>query len=314
MKKALLFIAASVILLTSGMAAAADFVNIATGPTGGTYYPVGAAMAAIWTEHIAGIKASAQSTGGTMNNIQLLGDREAEVAFADGLYFDAYTGVKNYQGRPQVYLRSMVSLYPEAVHLLAARGSGIKSIGDLKGKRVSIGAVGGSTMLTAHQLIRLAGLDPQKDIISENLGHADTVAAFSDKRIDASVTIGAIGIASVIETTTLGIVEIIDIPEDIVKKICEETPYFAPLTLAAGTYKGQDKPVKTFCSPNILAVHEKVDAELVYRMTKTLFENKADLISVSARMDSMKPEAVSTVRIPLHPGAERYYKELGLIR
>jgi TRAP transporter TAXI family solute receptor len=295
-------------------AEAADFVNIATGPTGGTYYPVGAAMAAIWTDHIEGVKASAQSTGGTMNNIQLLADGEAEAAFADGLYFDAYNGHKNYEGKPQTFLRSMVSLYPEAIHLLVAKGSGIKSLRDLKGKRVSVGAVGGSTMLTAYQLFRLAGLDPQKDVISENLGHSDTVAAFSDKRIDASVTIGAIGIASVVETTTLDTVEILDIPEDIVAKICEETPYFAPLTLEAGTYKGQNKPVKTFSSPNILAVHEKVDAELVYNMTKTLFENKAVLVAVSARMEAMTPGAISTVRIPLHPGAEKYYRELGLIR
>ncbi|NLL37423.1 MAG: TAXI family TRAP transporter solute-binding subunit [Fretibacterium sp.] len=317
MKKFLSYILAAfflyVLSVSSGAAWGTEFINVATGPTGGTYYPVGAAMATIWTEQLEGVKASAQSTGGTMNNIQLLADNEAETAFADGLYFDAYNGLKNYESKPQTFLRAMASLYPEAIHFLVAKGSGIQTLQDLKGKRVSVGAVGGSTMLTAHQLFRLAGLDPQKDVISENLGHADTVAAFSDKRIDASITIGAIGIASVVETTTLGLVDILDFSEDVITKICEETPYFAPLTLEAGTYKGQDKPVKTFSSPNILAVHEKVDADLVYNMTKALFEHKADLVAVSARMEAMKPEAISTVRIPLHPGAEKYYKELGLL-
>ncbi len=300
--------------LSSSLAAAGVFINVGTGPVGGTYYPVGSAMAKIWSDSVPGMKASAQSTGGTRNNIQLLADGDAEVAFADGLYYDAYNGKGHYEGNPQKFLRALAPLYPEAIHILVAKESGIRSLADLKGKRVSVGAVGGSTMLTARQIFRLAGLDPDADVKSENLGHAETVAAFSDKRIDASVTIGALGIASAVETTTLGLVDILDIPDDIVAKIVEETPYFAPLSIPAGTYKGQDNPVKTFSSPNILAVHEKVDDETAYEMTKQLFQHKADLVAVSARMDAMDPSQVSIIRIPLHPGAEKYYRETGALK
>lgn len=302
------------LLLCASGAMAVQFVNVATGPTGGTYYPVGSAMAKIWTDKIEGVKASAQSTGGTMNNIQLLADGEAEAAFADGLYYDAYNGLKSYEGKPQGFLRAAVPLYPEAVHLLVARDSGIQTLQDLKGKRVAVGAVGGSTMLTSFQLIRLAGLNPEKDIVPENLGHADVVAAFADKRIDASVTIGAIGIASAMETTTLGTARLVSIPQDVVAAICKETPYFSPLTIPAGTYKNQPEPIGTFSSPNILAVHEKLDDELVYGMTRALFEHKEDLVAVSARMSAMSPEPITQVGIPVHPGAVRYYKEIGVMK
>lgn len=307
-----LFVLALLFCVSSAMAV--QFVNVATGPTGGTYYPVGSAMSKIWTDNIEGVKASAQSTGGTMNNIQLLADGEAEAAFADGLYYDAYNGLKNYEGKPQTFLRAAVPLYPEAIHLLVARDSGIKSLQDLKGKKVAVGAVGGSTMLTSYQLIRLAGLNPEKDITPENLGHADVVAAFADKRIDASVTIGAIGIASALETTTLGTASLISIPSEIVASICKETPYFSPLTIPAGTYKNQAEPIETFSSPNILAVHEKLDDTLVYQMTKALFQHKEDLIAVSARMSSMNPESIVNVGIPVHPGALRYYQENGILK
>ena len=123
-----LFLTLLTLFLCAAGASAVQFVNIATGPTGGTYYPVGSAMAKIWTDNIEGLKASAQSSGGTMNNIQLLADGEAEAAFADGLYYDAYNGLKNYGGKPQSFLRAAVPLYPEAIHLLAARGSGIKTL------------------------------------------------------------------------------------------------------------------------------------------------------------------------------------------
>ena len=302
------------LLLTASGAVAVQFVNITTGPTGGTYYPVGSAMAKIWTDHIEGLKASAQSSGGTMNNIQLLADGEAEAAFADGLYYDAYNGLKNYEGKPQTFLRAAVPLYPEAIHLLAARDSGIKTLQDLKGKRVAVGAVGGSTMLTSFQLIRLAGMNPETDIIPENLGHADVVAAFADKRIDASITIGAIGIASAVEPTTLGTAYLVSIPQDVVGQICKETPYFSPMTIPAETYKNQAEPIETFSSPNILAVHEKLDDALVYQMTKALFEHKEDLVAVSARMSAMNPEAIAHAGIPVHPGALRYYKETGVLK
>ncbi len=295
-------------------ASAATFLNIATGSTGGTYYPVGAGMAKIWNDTIEGIQASAQSTGGTVNNIQLMGDKEAEMGFMDGLYYFAYTGQGQYEGKAQKYIRALVPLYPEPIQLMVAKGSGIKSVADMKGKRVSIGAVASGTEVTARQFLRLAGIDPDKDIQAENLGVGDTGSAFGDKRIDAAVMVGALGMAGVVEPTTLGLVEFIDVPDELVAAVMAETPYWVPFTIPASTYHGQDKDVKTYASWNIVTIREEIDEELVYKMTKALFDKRDDLIAVNSKMASMVEENVKYILIPLHPGAERYYKEVGAIQ
>ena len=289
---------------------AAQFVNIGTGPTGGTYYPVGAGIAKIWNESIPGMRASAQASGGTRNNIQLMQSGEAQAIFADGLHYDAYNGLDSYKGSPKKFMRAIAPLYPEAVHIVARKDAGIKTLMDLNGKRISVGAVGGSVEFTADSLFKNSGIDVS-GIKKEYLGHSESVAALQDKQIDAAITVGAIGISSVVEPMTRGIVELIDLPDDVVKKMIKATPYFAPLTIPAGSYRGQTRDVKTFSSPNILAVDEKLDEETVYRMTKALFEHKKELVTISARMSMMDPKFVKDIKIPLHAGAARYYKEIG---
>jgi len=300
---------AVILSMTAGVASAVTFVNIATGSTGGSYYPLGAAMAKIWNDNIDGIKASAQSTGGTVHNIQLMGSGEADAAFMDGLYYYAYLGKGKYEGNPQEYIRALVPLYPEPIQLMIAKGSGIKSLADFMGKRVSIGAVASGTEVTARQLLKAAGIDPDNDIQAENLGVGDTAKAFSDNRIDAAIMVGSIGMAGVVEATTLGVVEFIDVPDEIRDKVIEETPYWVPFTIPANTYKGQKKDVKTYASWNIVAVHKDLDPELVYQMTRQLYEHKEDLLAVRARMNTMTEENTRYILIPIHEGAQKYYDE-----
>lgn len=300
---------AVILSMAAGVASAVTFVNIATGSTGGSYYPLGAAMAKIWNDNIDGIKASAQSTGGTVNNIQLMGSGEADAAFMDGLYYYAYLGKGKYEGNPQEYIRALVPLYPEPIQLMIAKGSDIKSLADFKGKRVSIGAVASGTEVTARQLLKAAGIDPDNDIQAENLGVGDTAKAFSDNRIDAAIMVGSIGMAGVVEATTLGVVEFIDVPDEIRDKVIEETPYWVPFTIPANTYKGQEKDVKTYASWNIVAVHKDLDPDLVYQMTKQLFDHKEDLLAVRAKMTTMSEENTKYILIPMHEGAQKYYDE-----
>ena len=202
-KTARFLIVTAMILVFAGAASAATFINIGTGSTGGTYYPVGAGMAKVWNSAIPGMKANAQSTGGTAQNLALLGKGEAEVIFADGLYFFAYEGKGTFEGKPMKELRGLVPLYAEPIHFLVAKGSNIKSIQDLKGKRVSVGAVGSGTEVTVRTLLKVAGLDPDKDIKPENLGLSDTAGAFADKNIDAALTVGALGIAGAKNSPTI---------------------------------------------------------------------------------------------------------------
>ena len=313
-KTARFLIVTALILVFAGAASAATFINIGTGSTGGTYYPVGAGMAKVWNSAIPGMKANAQSTGGTAQNLALLGKGEAEVIFADGLYFFAYEGKGTFEGKPMKELRGLVPLYAEPIHFLVAKGSNIKSIQDLKGKRVSVGAVGSGTEVTVRTLLKVAGLDPDKDIKPENLGLSDTAGAFADKNIDAALTVGALGIAGVVEITTLGTAEFRDIPADIVAKLGKELPYYLPFDIPANTYKGQTTPVKALASWNVLITTEKLGDEDAYKMTKALYEHKQDILNISTRLASMSPENLKYIQVPLHKGSLKYYKEIGAVK
>lgn len=313
-KTARFFIVAAMILVFAGAASAATFINIGTGSTGGTYYPVGAGMAKVWTNAIPGMKANAQSTGGTAQNLALLAKGEAEVIFADGLYYFAYAGKGMFEGKPMNRLRGLVHLYAEPIHFLVAKGSKIKTIADLKGKRVSVGAVGSGTEVTVRTLLKVAGLDPDKDIKPENLGLSDTAGAFADKNIDAALTVGALGIAGVVEITTLGTAEFRDIPADIIKKLGKELPYYLPFDIPANTYKDQTKPVKAMASWNVLITSTAVSNDDAYKMTKALYEHKQDILNISTKLASMSPENLKYIQVPLHTGAMKYYKEIGAIK
>ncbi len=313
-KAAKFFIVMAMILVFAGAASAATFINIGTGSTGGTYYPVGAGMAKVWNSAIPGMKANAQSTGGTAQNLALLGKGEAEVIFADGLYFFAYEGKGAFEGKAMKELRGLVPLYAEPIHFLVAKGSKIKSIQDLKGKRVSVGAVGSGTEVTVRTLLKVAGIDPDKDIRAENLGLSDTAGAFADKNIDAALTVGALGIAGVVEITTLGTAEFRDIPADVVAKLGKELPYYLPFDIPANTYKGQTKPVKAMASWNVLITTEKLGDEDAYKMTKALYEHKQDILNISTRLASMSPENLKYIQVPLHKGSLKYYKEIGAVK
>jgi TRAP transporter TAXI family solute receptor len=292
----------------------ATFVNIGTGSTGGTYYPVGSAMATIWNKVIPDMRAASQSTGGTTQNIQLMGNGDVEVAFTDGLYYFAFNGMQAYEGKAQTYLRGAVPLYPEPIQLMVADGSGIKSIKELKGKRVVIGAVGSGTESTCRVLLKLIGIDADSDISAQNLSLSETANAFADRNIDAAFMMGAIGQASVVEVTTMNTGHLIPIEDEIVEALNKELPYYSAFTITANSYRGQEEDLKVAATWNVLTLHEKLETDLVYAMTKALFENKEDLVNVAANMSYMDASAIGVIRIPLHPGAEKYYKEIGAIK
>lgn len=197
---------------------------------------------------------------------------------------------------------------------MVAKGSGIKSIKDFKGKRISIGAVASGTELSARELLEAAGLDPDKDIKGENLGVGDTGSAFADKHIDAAIMLGALGMGGVVEPATLGLVEFIDISDDIINKVIKQSPYWFKFTIPANTYNGQPNAVKTYAGPNIITVTADMPEETVYLMTKAAFEHKKDLVTISTNMKSMTAEGAKNIMIPLHPGALKYYKEVGAIK
>ena len=294
---------------TTNTALAEMDITIATGTVGVSYYPLGTAIAKIWGENIDGIRAKAIKTAGTAQNIQLMKENKADVAFLDGLYYYAYNGKGIYEGNPHEFIKALVPLYPEPIYLLTAKGSGIRNLTDLRKQRVSVGDIGSGTEITARELLEAAGLDPVNDIIPFNLGVSETAKAFAEHRIDAAIVAGSTGMAGIKEATAIDAVEFLSIPENIRKIVMEETPYWVPCVIPAGTYRGQNKDIETYASWNVLAVHVNFPEDTVFEMVKILYEKKEMLVNVRRAMESMTPENLKHILIPFHPGAERFYNE-----
>lgn len=286
------------------------YLYIATGTIGGSYYPLGQKLAEIWNFNIPNIHVIAKTTGGTVNNLELMRKGDAHIAFLDGLYYYAYHGMERYEGTPHKFIKAMAPLYPEPVQVLVAKESNIKTLRELKDKRVSIGAEKSGTEVTARELLRAAMLDPDRDIQGVHLGVYETAKAFREKKIDAAIMVGTLEMAGVKEATDQGLVELIEIPSPVIKKVIYQTPYWVPFTIPANTYKGQDKDIKTYASWNILAVHQNLDAELVYELTKHFYAHKDELEVCRKTMKTAIPENINYILIPLHEGAEKYYNEI----
>lgn len=287
------------------------FLTVGTGTTGGSYYPIGAAMAKIWTDNIPNLNANVQSTGGTNQNIQLMADKQSEVGFTDTGYVNAYNGKGPWDGKPQKWIRGLVPLYPEPTNIVVLKGSGIKTLSDLKGKRISIGAVGSGTETTSRELFKVLGMDADKDIKAFMLGTGETSSALQDKRIDAAVLVGSLGMSSIVEITALDLVDFLEVPDDMFAKIKTVNNTWVQFDIPANTYQHQPNPVKTYAAYNILSVVDNLPEDLAYKMTKELFEHKSDLVAIRPTMESMKYEYVEKIAIPIHPGALKYYKEVG---
>jgi uncharacterized protein len=296
---------------STGLAADRVYISIGTGTVGGTYYPLGGTMAKIWTDKIPNVRATVQSTGGTIQNIQLMADKQTEVGFTDTKYVLAYKGKGPFQGKPQAWLRGFIPLYPEPTNIVVAKGSGIKSLKDLKGKRVSIGAVGSGTEATSRELFNVLGMDADKDIKPFMLGMAETASAFQDKRIDAAILVGSLGASAVVEIMSLNLVDFIEVDDELFKTLYGVNDTWIQFTIPANYYQNQPKPVKTYAAFNTLSVRDDLPTDLAYQMTKTLFDNKKDLIAVRPTMENMNYENVQKITIPIHPGAIKYYKEVG---
>lgn len=312
MRKVLL--ALILVMATATLGCAATFINMGTASVSGIYYPVGAAMCKIWNDNIPDMKANVQATGGTVQNLQLIGRGDAELIFTDGSVYDAYNGTGKYDGKAQKYLRGLVPVYAEPVNFMVAKDSGITDVSDLKGKAVAVGAVGSGSEAIAFEILTAAGLDPKKDVEIHNLAHSEAARAFGDKQIDAAIIAGPVGMAGIVEATTMGLIDLAPLGEDIIRKINDKFPYYTPFEIASNSYKGQTKPIKVVASWNIVTVHEKLDTELVYEMTKLLYDKKQELINVSPRLSEMDFSNIKYITIPLHPGAEKYYKEVGAIQ
>ncbi|MBT2771262.1 TAXI family TRAP transporter solute-binding subunit [Halomonas sp. ISL-60] len=304
--------AAAASLLAVALPASAQQLSIATGGTGGVYYPIGGGFAEMINNHIEGAQATAEVTGASVENMGLImrGDADLALALADTVY-QAYNGTDDFEGRQVENIRALASVYPNAVQLVTLAESDIETIADLAGKRVSVGAPGSGTELNARALLEANGIS-YDDFTPQRLNFNETADAIRDGDIDAGFWSVGPPTSSILNLAATRDIRLIGLSDEEVANAQAEEEVFAPYELAAGMYDGMDEAVQTLGIPNVLVVNSEMDEELAYQLTQLLFENTDELIAVHpAANDTTVKFTMESTPVPLHPGAIRYFEEVG---
>ncbi len=299
-------------LLATAPLAAAQQLSIATGGTGGTYYPLGGGLAEMINKHIEGASAVAEVTGASVENMGLVwrGDSDLALALADTVY-QAHNGTGDFEGRQLDNIRALASVYPNAVQLVSLADSGVETLQDLKGKRVSVGAPGSGTELNARALLEANGIS-YDDFDPRRLNFNETADAIRDGDIEAGFWSVGPPTSSILNLATTRDIHLIPLSDEEVANAREAEPVFAPYELRAGLYDGMDESVQTIGIPNVLAVSSEMDEEMAYQITRILFEHTDELIAVHpAANDTTVEFSIDSTPIPFHDGALRYYEEIG---
>ncbi|MCQ2579087.1 MAG: TAXI family TRAP transporter solute-binding subunit [Treponemataceae bacterium] len=291
----------------------ADYI-LATGGTSGTYYPFGGAIANIWNTKVENMNVTAQATGASAENLRLINKGDAEYAIVQNDVMDyAYNGTDLFAGEKLANIMTIGTLYPEVVQIAVSKESGIKSIADFKGKRISVGDAGSGVEFNAKQILEGYGLTFD-DIKKSNLSFKESAEAIQNGTLDGCfITAGVPNSALQELAFTAGLI-LIPVDGAAADAICAKYGYYTQTTIPAGTYKGTDTDTAALAIKATLAVNAKLDEATVYEMTKALFENLTDLGNAHAKGKEVSKEAAVTgVSVPFHPGAAKYFKEIGLM-
>jgi TRAP transporter TAXI family solute receptor len=301
-------------VLSAPAARAQAFINVLTGGTSGVYYPLGVAIGKIYSDKIPGVKTQVQATKASVENLILLQQGRGEIAFTLGDSLkpawegDAEAGFKTKLDR----LRTIGAIYPNYIQIVATADSGIKTLADLKGKSLSVGAPKSGTELNSRAILAAAGLSYRDIGKIEYLPFAESVDLMKNRQLNATLQSAGLGVASLKDLSTSTDITVVAVPKEVVDKI---GPPFVPVIIPANTYAGQDKDVPTAAVINYLVTSSAVSDDLAYQMTKLIFESLPELANSHVAGRDIKLEsAVMGSPVPLHPGAIRYYKEKGLIK
>jgi TRAP transporter TAXI family solute receptor len=304
-------VVAGAVALAGAALAQQKTLAIATGGTGGVYYPLGGGLANILSKTLPGVQATAEVTGGSVDNLKLIGSGQAELAMT---MVDAT--VDAYKGQDKVEARALAVLYPNRMHVVTVEGKGIEKMADLKGKRVSTGSPGSATEVMAFRVIEAAGLDKDKDMRRERLGVAESVNALKDGKIEAFFWVGGIPTAAVTDLgATPGLkIKLIDHGDLFEKMNAKYGNLYAADTIKAGSYPGQDKDNAQVNVWNILIANASMSEQMAYDIVKTMFDKKAEWVAVhrEAEQLAIENQSVGKSGVPFHPGAIRYYAEKGV--
>jgi len=303
-------------LATAGAQEKKARISIGTGGTAGVYYPLGGGLAAILSKYVPGIDATAEVTGGSVANLQLIGGGKSEIGFtmAD-VAWDAYNGLSKFKDK-KVGVRSLAVFYPNRMQVVTVEGTGIEKMTDLKGRRMATGSPGSGTEVMSMRLLEAFGLDPDKDVNRERLSLAESVNALKDGKVDALSWVGGVptpGLTDLAATPgkKIRLIDHGDGAEAMRKKY---GPLYVKNRILANAYPGDSRETTNVDVWNLLVVPESADENLVYQITKTLFEKKDELVRVhkDAAFLSLDNQLTGGSPIPFHPGALKYFKEKGL--
>lgn len=305
--------AASAVSLSYAPAKADQFVNVLTGGQSGVYYPLGVGLSKIYAEKIPGTRTQVQATKASVENLNLLQQGKGEIAFAlgDSVKLAAEGNAEAGFKAPLDKLRGIAGIYPNYIQIVASKESGIKTLADLKGKGLSVGAAKSGTELNARKIFETAGMTYADLGKTEYLPFGESVELMKNRQLDATLQSAGLGVSSIKDLGTSLEIQMVDVPADIAAKI--GAPYI-PAVIPAGTYQGQDADVPTVAVVNFLVTHSDISDDLAYEMTKQLFENLEELGAAHSAAKQISIEkALEGMPVPLHPGAERFYKEKGMM-
>jgi TRAP transporter TAXI family solute receptor len=295
--------------------AAESFVNVLTGGTSGVYYPLGVALANVIGKALPSLKTSVQATKASVENLNLLQAGRGEIAFTLGdSLSDAWKGNEEAGFKsPLKKLRGIAAIYPNYIQIVARGDAGIKTLTDLKGKNVSVGAPKSGTELNARAIFKAAGMTYKDFAKVEYLPFGESVELMKNRQLDATLQSAGLGVSSLRDLATSVDIVVVTIPADVIKKTND--PAYLPAMIPANTYRGQTSDVPTAAVQNFLVTHDGVSNDTVYAMTKALWTNLDQLVAAHSAAKAINiKDALTGMPIPLHPGAEKYYKEVGALK
>ena len=299
-------------LLAAVAGAQTRFLSLSTGGPGGVYFPLGGAMADLLTRHLSGVIVTAESTAASVENARLVGSGLSDMGMVLGsVAYNARHGLPPFDQPLDIV--ALFQMYPAPQHIVTLKSSGITSVSQFRGRRVSTEAPGSGAETIALAILDIFGIDPDRDMTRARLSQNESAEALVDGVVDAVFLNFAYPAAAVEQMATVREIALVSLEPEMLDRIIEKYPYFVRSVIPAGTYRGVDYDVLALGDSNVLVAHASMPEELAYQIVKTIYENAAALHPVHPVAMQLVPQNGIHSPIPLHPGAERYFREVGVL-